>query len=298
MMQTERRDRAFPSGGAQNGLALQVLARGLDVLSTPLLNRGTAFTPEQRQQLCLTGLLPSGVLSLADQVRRAYAQYQRQPDDLSKHIALTALHDRNEVLFYRLLSEHLREMLPIVYTPTVGAAIERYSHDYRRPRGVYLSINEPEAIESGFRNFGAGADDIDLIVATDAEQILGIGDWGVGLDPQVGYLHALRPGRPALALDLMEELRAPVVDRLALTLVNRRQVRPTEFVEHLGGAVYLGDEARRRVITAYQERKQEEIFHQALNRKMPLGLVPHVQARLLARHLRGDVDVYVPYVHR
>ena len=150
------------------------------MLTTPLLNRGTAFTAEQREQLSLTGLLPSAVLSLADQSRRAYAQYQRQPDDVSKHIALTALHDRNEVLFYRLVSQHLREMLPIVYTPTVGTAIERYSQDYRRPRGVYLSIDQPEAIEAAFHNFGAGADDVDLIVATDAEQILGIGDWGVG----------------------------------------------------------------------------------------------------------------------
>lgn len=121
---------------------------------------------------------------------------------------------------------------------------------------------------------------------------------GVGLDPQVGYLHALRPGRPSLALDMMEELRAPLVDRLALSMVNRRQVRPEEFVEHLGGAVYLGDEARRRVITAYQERKAEEVPHQLLARKMPLGLVPHVQARLLARHIRGELDVYVPYIHR
>jgi malate dehydrogenase (oxaloacetate-decarboxylating) len=99
---------------------------------------------------------------------------------VSKHITLSSLHDRNEVLFYRLLSEHLREMLPIVYTPTVGTAIERYSQDYRRPRGVYLSIDEPEGIEAAFRNFGLAAGDVDLIVATDAEQILGIGDWGVG----------------------------------------------------------------------------------------------------------------------
>jgi malate dehydrogenase (oxaloacetate-decarboxylating) len=174
------RDRAFSVRRGPNGPVLQVRARGLDVLSTPLLNRGTAFTAEQREQLALTGLLPSGVLSLADQARRAYAQYQRQNDDVSKHITLTALHDRNEVLFYRLVSEHLREMLPIVYTPTVGTAIERYSQDYRRPRGVYLSIDQPEVIEAAFRNFGLGADDVDLIVATDAEQILGIGDWGVG----------------------------------------------------------------------------------------------------------------------
>ena len=180
MIQLGLRERPFSVGRGPSGPVLQVRARGLDVLTTPLLNRGTAFTAEQREQLSLTGLLPSAVLSLADQSRRAYAQYQRQPDDVSKHIALTALHDRNEVLFYRLVSQHLREMLPIVYTPTVGTAIERYSQDYRRPRGVYLSIDQPEAIEAAFHNFGAGADDVDLIVATDAEQILGIGDWGVG----------------------------------------------------------------------------------------------------------------------
>ncbi len=121
---------------------------------------------------------------------------------------------------------------------------------------------------------------------------------GVGLDPQVGYLHALRPGRPALALDLMEELRVPVADRLALTLVNRRQLRADDFVEHLGGAVYLADDARRRVIAAYQERKKEEVPHPVLDRKVPLGLLPHVQARLLARFLRGEFDVYVPHVGR
>jgi CRISPR-associated protein Cas1 len=114
----------------------------------------------------------------------------------------------------------------------------------------------------------------------------------VGLDPQVGYLHALRPGRPALALDLMEELRATLADRLALSLVNRRQVLVEDFAEILGGAVRLTDEARGRVIQAYQERKAEEVPHRLLARKIPFGLVPHVQARLLARYLRGDLDAY------
>ena len=132
------------------------------------------------------------------------------------------------------------------------------------------------------------------LLRTDCEAAL----QGVGLDPQVGFLHTLRPGRPALALDLMEELRAPFADRLALTLVNRRQVQRDDFVEHPGGAVYMADEARKRVIAAYQERKKEEVYHPAVDRKMPLGLVPHVQARLLARHVRGDLDVYVPYTHR
>jgi malate dehydrogenase (oxaloacetate-decarboxylating) len=162
------------------GPVLRVRARGTSVLAIPLLNRGTAFTPEERRALGLVGLLPEGVSTIDGQVRRVHAQFQRQPDALAKNVYLANLRDRNEVLFYRLLSENLAEMLPIVYTPTVGKAIERYSHEYRRPRGVFLSVDHPDLIEASFRNYGLGPDDVDLIVATDAEGILGIGDWGVG----------------------------------------------------------------------------------------------------------------------
>ncbi len=120
----------------------------------------------------------------------------------------------------------------------------------------------------------------------------------VGLDPQVGYLHALRPGRPALALDLMEELRPVLADRLALTLVNRRQLKPEHFEEKPGGAVLLNDEGRRNLLVAYEQRKATEIQHRALDRRVPLGLVPHLQARLLARHLRGDMKEYLPFLYR
>lgn len=121
---------------------------------------------------------------------------------------------------------------------------------------------------------------------------------GVGLDPQVGYLHALRPGKPALALDLMEEFRPALADRLAVALINRRQLRPSSFEAQQGGAVYLSETGRREVITAYQKRKAEVILHQVMARKIALGLVPHVQARLLARHLRGDLVRYVPFTVR
>ncbi|MCW5798515.1 MAG: CRISPR-associated endonuclease Cas1 1 [Nitrospira sp.] len=121
---------------------------------------------------------------------------------------------------------------------------------------------------------------------------------GVGLDPQMGFLHALRPGRAALALDLMEELRSAFADRLALTLINRRQVVAAQFHARPGGAVHLEDAARKEVIVAYQKRKQEEITHPVLDQKMPLGLVPHVQARLLARVLRGDLAAYPPFLYR
>jgi malate dehydrogenase (oxaloacetate-decarboxylating) len=145
-----------------------------------MLNRGTAFTPAERQALGLTGLLPEAVSTVAGQLTRVYGQYRRQPDDLAKNLYLANLRDRNEVLFYRLLTEHIAEMLPIMYTPTVGTAIERYSLEYGRPRGVYLSVDHPGQVETAFRNYGLGRDDVDLIVATDSEGLLGIGDWGVG----------------------------------------------------------------------------------------------------------------------
>jgi malate dehydrogenase (oxaloacetate-decarboxylating) len=145
-----------------------------------MIFRGTAFTPDQRASLGLTGLLPNGVSTLDAQSKRVYAQYLRQQDDLARNVYLTSLRDRNEVLFYRLLAEHVDEMLPIIYTPTIGAVIERYSHEYRRPRGVFLSIDHQDEIEVALGNFGRRADEVDLIVATDSEGILGIGDWGVG----------------------------------------------------------------------------------------------------------------------
>lgn len=164
-------------------------ARGMAVLTTPLLNKGTAFTAQEREELGLTGLLPPVISTLAAQVKAAYSQYQRLPDALNKNIYLTALHDRNEVLFYRLLAGHLREMIPIVNDLTVGMAMQQYHHECRRPRGVYLSIDHMEGIEAAFENLGAGPEDIDLILATDAEQILGLGDWGVGgIEISIGKL--------------------------------------------------------------------------------------------------------------
>ncbi len=164
-------------------------SRGLAVLNSPLLNKGTAFTAEERKALGLTGFLPPGISTILDQVTRAYFQYERLPDPLSKNIYLTALHDRNEVLFYRLFSEHLNEMIPIVNDLTVGLAMEKYHHESRRPRGLYLSIDHINSIEEAFANLGAGPGDIDLILATDAEQILGLGDWGVGgIEAPIGKL--------------------------------------------------------------------------------------------------------------
>ncbi|MGW5446022.1 malic enzyme-like NAD(P)-binding protein [Streptomyces asiaticus] len=128
----------------------------------------------------LTGRLPSGVLTLEQQALRACQQLRAQGSDLAKNVYLEQLHDRNETLYFKVLTDHLVELLPIAYDPTVGEAIEKYSHEYRRPRGVFLSIDDPEGMEKAFATLGLGPGDVDLIVCTDAEEILGIGDWGLG----------------------------------------------------------------------------------------------------------------------
>jgi malate dehydrogenase (oxaloacetate-decarboxylating) len=173
-------ERPYELTSTPDGPVARIAARGNDVLRIPILNRGTAFTETERRALGLVGLLPTGVSSMEAQVRRTYGQYRSQPDPLARHLYLAALRDRNEVLFYRLLADHLEEMLPIVYTPIIGEVIERFSHEYNRPRGVFLSIDHPEEIEDSLANYGLGADDCDLLVATDSEGILGIGDQGIG----------------------------------------------------------------------------------------------------------------------
>jgi len=119
---------------------------------------------------------------------------------------------------------------------------------------------------------------------------------GVGLDPCVGYLHTDRPGRPSLALDLMEEFRAVLADRLVLSLLNRKQIQPKDFNDSAGGAVTMSDSARKTLLTTWQKRKQEEITHPYLGEKCQVGLLPHLQAQLLARHLRGDLEAYPPFI--
>ena len=120
----------------------------------------------------------------------------------------------------------------------------------------------------------------------------------VGLDPQLGFLHTVRPGRQSLALDLLEEFRAPLCDRLALTLINREQLQAKDFDCRDGGSVLLNDAGRKTVIAAFQARKQEEINHPVLQQSINIGLLPQIQARLLARYLRGDLETYLPYLQQ
>ncbi|MBJ8095802.1 NAD-dependent malic enzyme [Bacillus cereus] len=172
-----------------NDRSIQTNLKGKNLLAQPFLNKGLAFTKQERKFLGLEGILPPTVLTLEEQVKRAYRQFKEQPNNLRKNVWLNDLSNRNTVLFYRLLTDHLSEMLPIIYTPTVGQAIQEYSHEYHRPDGVYLSINDMDGIEKAFANSGVKAEDIDLIVATDSESILGIGDWGAnGINISVGKL--------------------------------------------------------------------------------------------------------------
>jgi malate dehydrogenase (oxaloacetate-decarboxylating) len=158
-------------------------------ITTPSLNHGVGFSHGERRRLGLTGRLPSAVLTLEQQADRVWQQLQALPTDLARNLLLDQLHYRHEVLYFKVLCEHLTELLPVVYTPTVGEAIQAFSDEYRGQRGLYLSIDSPDEIAESFETLGLGPDDVDLIVCTDAEAILGIGDWGVnGIQIAVGKL--------------------------------------------------------------------------------------------------------------
>src|SRR5258708_6025322 len=154
------------------------VARGRELLNRQGPNKGTAFTDEERSALGLHGLLPPQVESLDGQAARAYEAYKRKDDDLERHIYLRALQDTNEVLFYRLLLDHIEEMTPMVYTPVVAVACQQFSHIYRRPRGLFISYPLRDSIPTLLRN--RPNPDVDVIVVTDGERILGIGDQGAG----------------------------------------------------------------------------------------------------------------------
>jgi malate dehydrogenase (oxaloacetate-decarboxylating) len=216
---TERREapRRFEERVDQNTgeKYLAVFRRGAAITTDPILNKGTCFTLEEREELGLRGLMPPAVSAPADQEARAYDNFLRAGDDVGKYLFLAALQDRNETLFYRLLLDHLEEMAPIIYTPTVGKVCERYSHIYRRPRGVYVSTADRGRIADILRS--ADRKDVQVIVATDNEAILGIGDQGVGgMGIAIGKIAlytagaGIHPTR-GLALDIDVGTNSPVL---------------------------------------------------------------------------------------
>jgi malate dehydrogenase (oxaloacetate-decarboxylating) len=189
---------------------------GTALLNRPGLNKGTAFTEDERSTLALQGLLPPQVESLAEQVARAYEAYQRKKDDLERHIYLRALQDTNEVLFYQLLLEHIEEMTPMVYTPVVALGCQQFSHIYRRPRGLFISYPLRDSIRAQLRN--RPNPEIDVLVVTDGERILGIGDQGAGgLGIPIGKLslYTLIGGiRPERTLPVVLDVGTNNVERL------------------------------------------------------------------------------------
>lgn len=159
-------------------LYIETSLNGKPLLTTPQLNKGTAFTYEERKEFGLLGKLPHRVETIEEQVKRAYLQYSSYTTRLQQNIYLNNLHDKNQILFYKLISRHLGEMLPTIYTPIVGTAVKRFSHEYRQPRGLYITHSDKNFIEEIINN--RSNPDIDLIVVTDGEGVLGIGDQGIG----------------------------------------------------------------------------------------------------------------------
>jgi CRISPR-associated protein Cas1 len=255
-------------------------------------------------------------------LRRAQYRAAEQPDEIVRGIVSAKIANQRAVL-QRALRDYGAEM-PAEQRNRIAEVVQRQARILRRVAFANEGIEalrgaEGEAAQGYFAVFDA------LVRSPDAEiRFLGrsrrppldavnallsflytllahdcrSAAEGVGLDPAVGFLHRDRPGRPSLALDLMEELRPILADRLALSLINRRQLRARDFEARDGGAVLLGDVGRRTVLTAWQERKRQERRHPFLDEVAPLGLVPHLQAQLLSRHLRGDLDAYPPWFWR
>ena len=163
--------------------------KAMSILNNPYLNKGTAFTKAERDQLGLNGLIPPYIQTLDEQVAQTYAQFQTKANDLEKRLFLMQIFNENRVLFYKLFSEHVVEFMPIVYDPTIADTIENYSELYvQSQNATFLSIDDPDNMETALKNAADGRD-IRLIVVTDAEGILGIGDWGTnGVDISVGKL--------------------------------------------------------------------------------------------------------------
>lgn len=252
-------------------------------------------------------------------LRRAQYKASDAPQDIVRSFILGKVSNQRAVLM-RSLRDYDDDLGPAA-CERIAHAVDRLALILRRVAKADLTVDEMRGAEGEAANLYFGVFDL-LIRSPDRElrfngrsrrppldpvnAILSFlyallthdcrsASEGVGLDPAVGFLHRDRPGRPSLALDLMEELRPILADRLALSLINRRQLRARDFELRDGGAVLLTDDGRKTLLTAWQERKKQERRHPFLDETAPLGLVPHLQAQLLARHLRGDLDAYPPW---
>jgi malate dehydrogenase (oxaloacetate-decarboxylating)(NADP+) len=215
---------------------LRVTKRGIEILNDPWLNKGTAFTFQERQALGLSGLLPPFRANMDDQVKRIMENYQRLEDPLEKYIYLTAIADRNMTLFYRVLMDNLLEMTPIMYTPTVGHACQEFGHIYRKNRGMYLNLNHKGRIHDVLQNWPS--DEVDIIVISDGSRILGLGDLGAnGMGIPIGKLvlyvagAGLHPTRTLpILLDVGTDNKELLDDPLYLG-IHRSRIKGDEFYE-------------------------------------------------------------------
>jgi len=228
-------------GDAPARSAGQEAPRGMELLRDPLLNKGTAFTERERDALGLRGLLPPHVLSQDEQAERILEHLRRQPDDLEKYVALSALHDRNESLFFRVVCDNIDEMQPLIYTPTVGLACQRFGHIYQRPRGLFIGANDRGRIAQVLKNWPHRAG---IIVVSDGERILGLGDLGAnGMGIPIGKLSlytACAGVHPALCLPVILDVG-------------------TNNTELLGDPFYVGLRQRRLRGAGYDELVEEFI---------------------------------------
>lgn len=262
---------AMPESESTETEPLSVSITGQRLLDDPLLNKSSAFPEDERRELGLLGLLPLHISTIEEQLARVYENYQRKESDLERYIFLAALHDRNETLFYRLLLEHITEMMPIIYTPTVGEACRQYSHLFRRPRGLYISYPYRDQISSLLDN--SPAKGVEVIVVTDGERILGLGDLGVGgMGIPVGKLalYTLCAGiPPATTLPILLDVG-------------------TDNRELLADPLYLGWRHER--VRGKQYDEFIEAFVEAIKRKFPNVLLQwedfskHNAPRILERY--------------
>jgi malate dehydrogenase (oxaloacetate-decarboxylating) len=250
---------------------IEVSLTGQMLLDTPLLNKGSAFSEEERGEFGLLGLLPPHVSTVEEQLVRTYGNYKRKDSDLERYVFLISLQDRNETLFYRLVQRHITEMMPVIYTPGVGAGCQQYSHIYRRPRGLYISYPQISEIDAILGN--APSEPPDVIVVTDGERILGLGDLGVGgMGIPIGKLslYTLCAGiNPASTLPILLDVG-------------------TNNQSLLDDPLYLGWRNRR--VTGEEYDRFIEAFVTAVMRRFPRTLLQwedfskNNAARLLARY--------------
>ena len=260
----------------------------------------------------VTGSVSGNVLLRLAQMR-AYEDRSNK-GDIARSFLIGKLMNARNVLMRRLRDHGDSEPLSVAATKIADVLrrVKNSSPDAERLRGlegeagaVYfgcfneLLVAQKEAFSIESRNRRPPMDPMNALLsylytllAHDCRGALE----GVGLDPQIGFLHEVRSGRPSLALDLMEEFRAAIADRMALTLVNLRQLGARDFRKMETGAVEMSEDARKTVLVAWQKKKQEMVTHPFLDERMPVGLLPHIQALLLARHLRGDLDAYPPFL--